>query len=78
MGQDRENGKDDHHPHLTVEPGPRRPAPGAETSTVETSPADFRREVRVAVRYERGLAIKAAVVLIVVAIIVILRTLYFA
>jgi hypothetical protein len=37
----------------------------------------FDREIRDAIRYEQGLAIKAIVVLAVVAIIVIVRTLYF-
>jgi hypothetical protein len=38
----------------------------------------FRREIRDAVRYERGLAVKALLALAVVAIIVVLRMLYFA
>jgi hypothetical protein len=37
----------------------------------------FDREIRDAVRYEQGLVIKAVVVLAVVAVIVIVRTLYF-
>ncbi|MGH3202016.1 MAG: PAS domain S-box protein [Streptosporangiaceae bacterium] len=41
-------------------------------------PTVFRREVAQAVRYERGLLVKAVLMLAVVAIIVILRTLYFA
>lgn len=41
-------------------------------------PRVFRREIREAVRYEKGLVIKALMVLAVMAIIVILRTLYFA
>jgi hypothetical protein len=63
MGQDREDGKDD-DPSVTVEAVP--------------PPRDFRREIREAVRYERGLFVKALVVLAVVAIIVVLRTLYLA
>ena len=38
----------------------------------------FEREIRDAIRYERGLVVKALLVLAVVAVIVILRTLYFA
>jgi hypothetical protein len=38
----------------------------------------FQREIRRALRYEEGLAVKALVVLMVVAVIVILRALYFA
>lgn len=37
----------------------------------------FDREIRDAIRYEQGLVIKALVVLAVVAVIVIVRTLYF-
>jgi hypothetical protein len=49
---------------MTIEPAGRQP------------PAVFRREVGAAVRYERGLALKAAAVLVLVAVIVVLRTLY--
>jgi hypothetical protein len=38
----------------------------------------LRREIRAALRYERGLVIKALAALAVVAIIIIVRTLYFA
>lgn len=41
------------------------------------SERDFRREIREAVRYERGLVLKALLALAVVAIVVILRILYF-
>lgn len=41
-------------------------------------PPVFRREIRDAIRYERGLFTKALVVLAVVAVIIIVRTLYFA
>jgi hydroxypyruvate isomerase len=64
MGQDREDGEDD-DPDMTIQTVPERPAV-------------FRQEVRDAVRYERGLVVKAILVLAVVAVIVILRTLYFA
>ena len=50
---------------MTIEKGSqRRPA--------------FQREIRSALRYEEGLVVKAAAVLIAVAVIVILRALYFA
>ena len=41
-------------------------------------PRGFRSEIRYALRYERGLAVKALVVLIIVVVIVILRTMYLA
>ena len=63
MGQDREDGKDD-DPSMTVEAVPL--------------PRPFRREIREAVRYERGLVVKGLIVLAVVAIVVVLRTLYFS
>jgi hypothetical protein len=50
---------------VTIDQGPqRRP--------------DFQREIRSALRYEEGLVVKALAMLIVVAAILILRTLYFA
>jgi hypothetical protein len=42
------------------------------------SERDFRREIRDAIRYERGLAVKALLALAAVAVIVVLRLLYFA
>jgi PAS domain S-box-containing protein len=51
---------------VTVEPAGRH------------EPEVFKEEIRTAVRYERGLVIKALAVLVVVAVIVVLRTLYFA
>jgi hypothetical protein len=44
----------------------------------EVSRTVFRQEVRAALRYERGLAVKAALVLVLVAVVVIVRTLYFS
>jgi hypothetical protein len=41
-------------------------------------PEAFADEIRAAVRYERGLVVKALGVLAVLAVIVVLRTLYFA
>jgi hypothetical protein len=64
MGQDREDGEDG-GPDVSVDYGRQRP------------PA-FRSEIRHAIRYEKGLVAKALMVLAVVAIIVILRALYFA
>jgi cell division protein FtsL len=64
MGQDREDREDD-DADMTIETAPQRPAV-------------FQQEVHDAVRYEKGLAVKALLVLAVVVVIVILRTLYFA
>ena len=65
MGQDREDGEDG-GPDVTIE------AVGAGPRVV------FRREINDAVRYEKGLFIKALVILAILAIVLILRTLYFA
>jgi hypothetical protein len=51
---------------MTIEPARRH------------EPEVFAEEIRVAVRYERGLVVKAIGVLAVLAVIVVLRTLYFA
>lgn len=64
MGQDRKDGEDG-DPDMTDDRGQRRPRA-------------FEREIREAMRYERGLFVKGVVALAVVAVIVILRTLYFA
>ncbi len=80
------------HPDGPVAPG--RPAvegPAVEGSsaqgpsterTVEPAPAwqptAFAAEIRAAVRYERGLAVKAAAVLAALAVLLVLRQLYFA
>ena len=64
MGQDREDREDD-DADVRIQTAPKRPAV-------------FQREIRDAVRYEKGLVVKALLVLAVVAVIVILRTLYFA
>ena len=64
MGQDRED-REDGDPDVTIE-------------AVQPRPRVFRKEIRDALRYEKGLVTKALVVLAVVAVIVILRTLYFA
>jgi hypothetical protein len=45
---------------------------------VKARPRAFRREIRDAVSYEKGLFIKALVILAILAILLILRTLYFA
>jgi hypothetical protein len=39
--------------------------------------SEFDREIRIALRYERGLAVKALAALALVALIAVLRTLYF-
>ena len=64
MGQDREDREDD-DADVTIE-------------AVRARPAVFLREIRDAVRYEKGLVVKALLVLAVVTVIIILRTLYFA
>lgn len=38
--------------------------------------SEFRREIRTALRYEKGLVLKAIIALAVVAVVVVLRTLY--
>ena len=65
MGQDREDGEDG-GPDVTIEAVKARPE------------VVFRQEITDAVRYEKGLFIKALVVLAVLAIMLVLRTLYFA
>jgi hypothetical protein len=40
------------------------------------SEREFRKEIRVALRYEKGLVLKAIIALAVVAVVVVLRTLY--
>ncbi len=64
MGQDGED-REDGDPGLTA-----AHAPG--------DPRSFRREIRAAVRYERGLFVKALLALALVALVVVIRTLYFA
>ena len=64
MGQDREDREDDDA--------------DVRIQTARKLPAVFQREIRDAVRYEKGLVVKALLVLAAVAVIVILRTLYFA
>ena len=54
-------------PSLSVPP----PLPGE-------PPRAFRGEIRDALRYEKGLAVKALLALAVLAVIVVLRTLYFS
>jgi Flp pilus assembly pilin Flp len=44
---------------------------------VNRSDRAFRREIRDAIRYERGLVVKALLALAVVAVVVVLRILYF-
>jgi hypothetical protein len=51
---------------MTIEPGRRH------------EPEVFTEEIHAAVRYERGLVVKALGVLAVLAVIIVLRTLYFA
>ena len=65
MGQDREDGENG-GPDVTIEAVKTRPV------------VVFRQEINDAVRYEKGLFIKALVVLAVLAILLILRAMYFA
>ena len=51
---------------------------GLTVSQGHGDPRSFRREIRTALRYERGLFIKALVALTVVALVVVVRTLYFS
>ena len=51
---------------------------GADMSEREGGTSGFRREIRTALRYERGLVIKALAALALMAVIVVLRTLYFS
>ena len=55
---------------------------GSDADLTVTRPAEpsraFQREIRAALRYERGLFVKALFALAVVAVIVTIRTLYFA
>jgi hypothetical protein len=63
MGQDGED-RENGDPRLTVSRG-------------DGDLRSFRREIRTALRYERGLFIKALVALTVVALVAVTRTLYF-
>jgi hypothetical protein len=65
VGQDRENGKDGGSDVKieTVRAGPR---------------VVFRQEIKTAVRYEKGLFLKALVILAILAIVLVLRMLYVA
>jgi hypothetical protein len=62
---------------MTAEP-PATVEPGRPRQTPVMMPAAFGAEVRAAVRYERGLVAKALAVLVVLAVILVLRALYFA
>jgi hypothetical protein len=42
----------------------------------EVAPAEFEEEIRAAVRYEKGLAVKAVIALAIVAIVVLIRLLF--
>lgn len=56
-------------------PPARRPAgPPAGTGGAEL--AEFDQEIRAAVRYERGLAVKAVIALAIVALVIIIRLLF--
>jgi hypothetical protein len=57
---------------MTAEPGNQAVPPPA------VPPAAFTAEITAAVRYERGLAVKALIVLAALAVIFLLRALYFS
>ena len=75
-------GRHRRHRAVTVEPGglrqPEVSREGQPGVFRERQPEAFRKEIHAAVRYERGLVVKALGVLAVLAVIVVLRTLYFA
>jgi hypothetical protein len=52
--------------------------PGLTASRGLGDPRSFRREIRTAQRYERGLFLKALLSLALVALVVVIRSLYFA
>lgn len=58
--------------------GEAEPGAGEVEPAARRLPAEFTREIRVALRYEAGVAVKAGVVLAVLAVIVVLRALYLA
>jgi hypothetical protein len=58
------------------ESGGRAAAGGPLEAATERPPAEFTREIRAALRYEAGVAVKAGAVLAVLAVLIILRALY--
>jgi len=61
--------------------GPSAEGPSTEGTVVPSpawQPTAFAAEIRAALRYERGLAVKAAAVLAALAVLLVLRQLYFA
>jgi hypothetical protein len=67
---------------VTVEPGGLRQTEVSRGRRPEVlwehQPEAFRKEIRAALRYERGLVVKAAALLVLIAVLIVLRTLYFA
>jgi hypothetical protein len=59
-------------------PPPARPSaqPPAAGGTGDAELADFDQEIRAAVRYERGLAVKAVIALVIVALVILIRLLF--
>lgn len=57
-----------------AQPPPARPPAGAGTGDAEL--AEFDQEIRAAVRYERGLAVKAVIALAIVALVIVIRLLF--
>lgn len=60
------------------EPGGPGPAERLVTARGRPEPAPFEQEIRAALRYERGLAVKAAAVIAALTVLFALRALYFA
>ena len=73
---------------MTLEPGGRRPESAQKLDSAQElegtqeleggRPEAFGAEIRAAVRYERGLVVKALAVLAVLAVLIVLRELFFA
>jgi hypothetical protein len=65
-----------------AQPPPARPSPGppawpaAAAGTGDAELAEFDQEIRAAVRYERGLAVKAVIALVIVALVILIRLLF--
>ena len=60
------------------EPGGPGRAGWPVTARATSQPVPFEQEIRVAQRYERGLAVKAAAVIAALVVLFVLRALYFA
>jgi hypothetical protein len=61
---------------MTLEPEGQQPASAQEPDSAR-QPEAFSEEIRAAVRYERGLVVKALAVLAMLAVLIVLRELFF-